>query len=79
MPGQIFSYIGIVLLVVLLLVLVISNIHVVQQSRAYVIERLGAYSATWTTGRAALLPAGHASARAARQETEPLRRACAPW
>ena len=49
-PGQIFSYIGIVLLVVLLLVLVISNIHVVQQSRAYVIERLGAYSATWTTG-----------------------------
>ncbi|MBR6738157.1 MAG: paraslipin, partial [Oscillospiraceae bacterium] len=50
MPGQIFSYIGIILLVVLVLLLVVSNIHVVQQSRAYVIERLGAYSATWTTG-----------------------------
>ena len=50
MPGQIFSYIGIILLVVLILLLVVSNIHVVQQSRAYVIERLGAYSATWTTG-----------------------------
>ena len=27
-----------------------SNIHVVQQSRAYVVERLGAYSATWNVG-----------------------------
>ena len=42
--------IGIALLVVLVLVLVVSNIQVVQQSRAYVVERLGAYSATWNVG-----------------------------
>ena len=38
------------LLILLVLILIISNIHVVQQSRAYVIERLGAYSATWGVG-----------------------------
>ncbi len=40
----------IVLLIVLVLVLVVSNIQVVQQSRAYVVERLGAYSTTWGVG-----------------------------
>ena len=40
----------IVLLIVLVLVLVVSTIQVVQQSRAYVVERLGAYSATWGVG-----------------------------
>ena len=47
------GYLGFVTLVVLLLlilVLVVSNIQVVQQSRAYVIERLGAYSTTWGVG-----------------------------
>ena len=29
---------------------VISNIHIVPQARAYVIERLGAYHTTWNTG-----------------------------
>ena len=38
------------MLVVLVLILVVSNIHVVQQSRAYVVERLGAHSATWNVG-----------------------------
>jgi len=42
--------IAIAVLVVLVLVLVVSNIQVVQQSRAYVVERLGAYSATWNVG-----------------------------
>ncbi|MBE6684048.1 MAG: SPFH/Band 7/PHB domain protein [Ruminococcaceae bacterium] len=35
---------------VLLLIIIMSNIHVVPQARAYVIERLGAYHATWGTG-----------------------------
>ena len=48
--GSIVNYLGIIALVVLVLILVVSNIHVVQQSRAYVVERLGAYSATWNVG-----------------------------
>ncbi len=38
------------LLFIVILVILIKNIRVVQQARAYVIERLGAYSATWTVG-----------------------------
>jgi len=37
-------------IVVILLILIIRNIHVVQQSRAYVIERLGAFHAVWEVG-----------------------------
>ena len=33
--ASIFNYIGVIVLVVLVLILVVSNIHVVQQSRAY--------------------------------------------
>ena len=44
------GYIALVILIVLILILVVSNIQVVQQSRAYVVERLGAYSATWGVG-----------------------------
>lgn len=32
------------------LIVIIANIQIVPQARAYVIERLGAYSATWNTG-----------------------------
>ncbi len=39
-----------IVVVVLILIILIKNIRVVQQARAYVIERLGAYSATWTVG-----------------------------
>jgi len=39
-----------------LLLLVIANIHIVPQARAYVIERLGAYSATWKTGLHVKIP-----------------------
>ncbi len=35
---------------VLVLIILIRSIHVVQQSRAYVIERLGAFSAVWGVG-----------------------------
>ena len=45
-----FGYIALIILIVLILLLVVSNIQVVQQSRAYVVERLGAYSATWGVG-----------------------------
>ena len=34
----------------LLLIIVIANIHIVPQSQAYVVERLGAYHQTWKTG-----------------------------
>ncbi|MBE6957604.1 MAG: SPFH/Band 7/PHB domain protein [Ruminococcaceae bacterium] len=40
----------IVAIIVVLLLIVISNIAVVQQSRAYVIERLGAFQTVWTVG-----------------------------
>lgn len=44
--------IGIVLIAIIVLVLLIlvSNIKIVPQSRAYVVERLGAYNTTWQTG-----------------------------
>lgn len=37
-------------IVVLLLLLVVVNIKIVPQSKAYVIEKLGAYEASWQTG-----------------------------
>ena len=37
-------------LVLVLAIIVVANIKIVPQSRAMVIERLGAYSATWQTG-----------------------------
>ena len=39
-----------VILVILVLILLTTNIRVVQQSKAYVVERLGAYHATWGVG-----------------------------
>ena len=35
---------------IIILIILIKNIRVVQQARAYVIERLGAYSTTWNVG-----------------------------
>ncbi len=45
-----------VIIVVLLAVVVIVNIKIVPQSKAYVIERLGAYHCTWDTGLHFLIP-----------------------
>ncbi len=42
--------IPIIAVVALILVVLILNIKIVPQSKAYVIERLGAYSETWQTG-----------------------------
>jgi len=44
------GYIIIAIIVILLIVLVISNVIIVPQASAYVIERLGAYQQTWGTG-----------------------------
>ena len=43
-----FVIIGI--LAVIVLIIAIRSIHVVQQSRAYVIERLGAFRKVWSVG-----------------------------
>ena len=37
-------------IVVLVLILVLTNVQVVQQSKAYVIERLGAFQTVWGVG-----------------------------
>ena len=44
------GYIGIIVLVVLVLFIIVRNIYVVQQSKAYVVERLGAFHAVWGVG-----------------------------
>jgi len=44
------------ILVVFLLVIVIANIKIVPQSKAYVMERLGAYQGTWQTGLHVKIP-----------------------
>ena len=41
---------------VIVLIILFTNIHIVQQSRAYVIERLGGYHATWGKGPHIKLP-----------------------
>ncbi len=42
--------IPLVVLIVFAIVIVIANIKIVPQSKAYVVERLGAYKETWQTG-----------------------------
>ena len=39
-----------ILAILVIVVIIIRNIRIVQQARAYVIERLGAYKATWNVG-----------------------------
>jgi len=48
--GNIIGFVAAVVLILLVLVLIICNIVIVQQSRAYVIERLGAFRAVWNVG-----------------------------
>ncbi len=45
-----------VILIALIIVVVIANIKVVPQAHAYVIERLGAYSGTWSVGLHVMIP-----------------------
>ncbi len=44
------EYIIIPVLIIVVIAIIISNIKVVPQANAYVLERLGAYCATWGTG-----------------------------
>lgn len=48
--NQMMEWIPWAILVVLALIVLISNIQIVQQSRAYVVERLGAFHAVWNVG-----------------------------
>ena len=48
--------VGIAILVILVLVIIVRNIYVVQQSRAYVVERLGAFHSVWGVGLHLKLP-----------------------
>ncbi|MCH5316310.1 MAG: SPFH/Band 7/PHB domain protein [Eubacterium sp.] len=53
------QFVGIIILlviVVLLISLVLANVRVVPQSKAYVVERLGTYYATWDTGLHVKIP-----------------------
>ena len=45
-----------VAIVLIVIILIVKNIHVVQQSRAYVIERLGAFQAIWGVGLHFMIP-----------------------
>jgi len=40
----------VIVLAAFVLILIVSNIRIVSQSNAFVLERLGAYDATWGTG-----------------------------
>ena len=48
--------VALAILVVLILILIVSNIQIVQQSKAYVIERLGAFHSVWGVGMHFKLP-----------------------
>lgn len=53
------GFVGLIIvgiIVFILLVVIISNIKIVPQANAYVIERLGAYQATWETGLHVKIP-----------------------
>ena len=49
-------YIVVGAIVTALFILIISNFHIVPQGQAFVIERLGAYYTTWSTGFHAKIP-----------------------
>ena len=50
MPYNILGTIAIIVLVIIILVVIVSCINVVQQSKAYVVERLGAFHSVWGVG-----------------------------
>ena len=56
MPYNIPGTIAIIVLVIIILVVIVSCINVVQQSKAYVIERLGAFHSVWGVGMHFKLP-----------------------
>ena len=49
-------FITLAVLALLFIILIVANVKIVPQSKAYVIERLGAYSTTWQTGLHVKIP-----------------------
>lgn len=45
-----------IILIVILVILLVANVRIVPQARAYVLERLGAYRGTWSVGIHVKLP-----------------------
>ena len=56
MPYNIPGTIAIIVLVIIILVVIVSCINVVQQTKAYVVERLGAFHSVWGVGLHFKLP-----------------------
>ena len=56
MPYNIPGTIAIIVLVIIILAVIVSCINVVQQSKAYVVERLGAFHSVWGVGLHFKLP-----------------------
>ena len=50
------ALISLIVLVIFLLLVIVANIKVVPQAHAYVLERLGAYHSTWSTGLHVKIP-----------------------
>ena len=53
---ELLSFTPFLLLVIIAIVLIVTNIRIVPQANAYVIERLGAYSGTWQVGLHVKIP-----------------------
>ena len=60
------SFVIPVVLIVIVLLILVKNIRVVPQARAFIIERLGAYSTTWNVGLHLKSPSSSASPRSSR-------------
>ena len=45
-----FGFLTVAIIFLLAIVVLVKNIRIVQQAKAYVVERLGAYQTTWTVG-----------------------------
>ncbi len=50
LSGLTIGFVVIILLILVLLIIMVANIKIVPQATVYVVERLGAYYATWETG-----------------------------
>lgn len=53
---NIFTILAFVIVLIIVFLIIIYLVRIVPQAKAYVIERLGAYSKTWTTGPHILVP-----------------------
>ena len=49
-------YMFVLILIIIIAIILLANIKIVPQARAYVVERLGAYHATWGTGLHITIP-----------------------